>query len=148
MSLKAIFSFIKILADFTILKYILLNLIYDLPWIGKRLFIKKVKKIVPSITLKDLKFAHGYGGVRPQIVNLNTRSLELGEAKILGEKILFNVTPSPGASTCLQNSQDDANHIINFLGDDYAFEQERFIQDLAKSDQSLDSAQQGKATVN
>ncbi len=148
LSLKAIFSFIKILSDFTVLKYILLNLIYDLPWIGKRLFIKKVRRIVPSITLKDLKFAHGYGGVRPQIVNLNTRSLELGEAKILGEKILFNVTPSPGASTCLQNAQDDATRIIEFLGDDYAFEQKQFIQDLVGANAALDSSSSGKATVN
>jgi len=148
LSFKAIFSFIKILADFTILKYILLNLIYDLPWIGKILFIKKVKKIVPSITLKDLKFAHGYGGVRPQIVNMNTCSLELGEAKILGEKILFNVTPSPGASTCLQNAQDDATRIIEFLGSDYVFEHKQFMQDLVRENASLDSSSSGKATVN
>lgn len=147
LSFKAIVSFIKILADFTILKYILLNLIYDLPWIGKRLFIKKVKRIVPSITLKDLKFAHGYGGVRPQIVNLNTRSLELGEAKILGEKILFNVTPSPGASTCLQNAQDDTIRIIEFLGADYTFAQKQFMQDLVEANIFRDSSSSGKAKV-
>ena len=131
LSIKAILSFIKILADLTVFKYIILNLIYDIPLIGKRLFIKQVRKIVPSITLKDLTFARGYGGVRPQIVNLNTRSLELGEAKILGERILFNITPSPGASTCLQNAHDDTERLIGFLGKDYYFNQQKFTADLS-----------------
>ncbi len=132
LSYKAIASFIKILADLTILRYILLNLLYDVPFIGKRFFIRQVKKIVPAITLKDLKFAKGYGGVRPQIVNLNTRALELGEAKIIGEQILFNITPSPGASTCLKNAQDDATRLIEFLGTGYQFDSDRFIADLSE----------------
>ena len=131
LSFKAIASFLKILSDFTVLRYIILNLLYDIPAIGKRLFIKQVKKIVPSVKLKDLTFAKGYGGIRPQIVNLNTKSLELGEAKILGDKIIFNITPSPGASTCLQNAFDDTIRLINFLGDNYQFNQEKFFQDLS-----------------
>lgn len=131
LSLKAIASFVKILADLTILKYIILNLLYDIPAIGKLLFIKQVKKIIPSVKLKDLTFARGYGGIRPQIVNLNTKSLEMGEAKIIGDNIIFNITPSPGASTCLQNAADDTNRLINFLGDNYKFDQEKFFQDLA-----------------
>ena len=136
LSLKAIASFIKILSDLTILRYIILNLIYDLPVIGKRLFIKQVKKIIPSITVKDLQFARGYGGVRPQIVNLNSRSLELGEAKILGDQILFNITPSPGASTCLQNAQDDTERLLDFLGK-YQFDRARFIADLSSEPNEL-----------
>ena len=133
LSLKAIASFLKILSDFTILKYIVLNLIYDLPVVGRRLFIKQVRKIIPSISLKDLKFAKGYGGVRPQIVNLNTRRLELGEAKIVGDNILFNITPSPGASTCLQNAKEDTERLIDFLGANYHFEREKFMADLTDS---------------
>ena len=131
LSVKAIASFIKILSDLTVLRYIILNLLYDTPAIGKRLFIKQVKKIVPSVQLKDLTFAKGYGGIRPQIVNLNSKSLELGEAKILGENIIFNITPSPGASTCLQNAFDDTTRLVKFLGDHYQFAQEKFIQDLS-----------------
>ena len=131
LSLRAIASFLKILADWTILKYIVLNLIYDFPVIGKRLFIKQVRKIVPSITLQELKFAQGYGGIRPQVVNLDSRSLELGEAKIVGKNILFNITPSPGASTCLQNAQEDTERLINFLGTEYQFDREKFLQDLS-----------------
>ena len=130
LSLKAFQSFFKILSDLTILKYILLNLLYDLPLIGKILFIQEVKKIIPSIKLSDLTFAKGYGGIRPQIVNLETKSLDLGEAKILGDKILFNITPSPGASTCLQNAEDDTARIVDFLGDSYSFDKQKFMADL------------------
>ncbi|MGV2827362.1 FAD-dependent oxidoreductase [Myxosarcina sp. GI1(2024)] len=130
-SLKAIQSFLKILSDPVIFKYILLNFIYDFPLIGKRLFIKEVEKIIPSIELKQLKFARGYGGVRPQIVNLNTKALEMGEAKITGDKIIFNITPSPGASTCLQNALDDTEKIVAFLGDKYKFDRRKFSEELA-----------------
>jgi malate dehydrogenase (quinone) len=140
LSLKAIASFFKILTDLTVFRYIILNLMSDLPFIGKRLFIKQVKKIVPSITLKDLQFARGYGGVRPQVVNLNTRSLELGEAKILGDNILFNITPSPGASTCLQNAQEDTERLMKFLGK-YQFDKARFVDDLASEANELLSTQ-------
>jgi malate dehydrogenase (quinone) len=130
LSLAAIKSFWNILADPVIFKYILRNFIYDLPFIGKRLFIQEVKKIIPSINLKDLKFAYKYGGIRPQIVNLTTQSLEMGEAKIKGDRIIFNITPSPGASTCLQNAQDDTERLIAFLGEEYQFDKERFLTDL------------------
>ncbi|NJR69837.1 MAG: FAD-dependent oxidoreductase [Synechococcales cyanobacterium CRU_2_2] len=132
LSPAAFLSFFKILSDWVVFKYILLNFIYDLPWIGKRLFIHKVRQIVPSIQLKDLTFAKGYGGVRPQIINLKTRQLEMGEAKILGDRILFNITPSPGASTCLQNAEDDTLRLMSFLGDNYQFDQDRFLTDLTE----------------
>lgn len=135
LSLDAFMSFFKILSEPVILKYIVKNYIYDLPFIGKRLFIEEVKRIVPSIKLSELKFAKNYGGIRPQIVNLKTKSLELGEAKILGENILFNITPSPGASTCLQNAEDDTERIISFLGEEYRFDKDSFLGDLANSEQ-------------
>jgi len=131
LSIKAILSFIKILSDPVILKYIALNFCYDFPIIGKRLFIKEAKKIIPAIELKDLTYAKGYGGVRPQVVNLKTQALEMGEAKITGDRIIFNITPSPGASTCLQNALEDATRIIDFLGDGYRFERQQFLDDLS-----------------
>ena len=86
--------------------------------------------IVPSIQLNDIQLAKGYGGIRPQIVNLKTKRLELGEAKIVGENIIFNITPSPGASTCLQNAEYDAEKIVSFLGQEYKFDKRRFLKDL------------------
>jgi malate dehydrogenase (quinone) len=130
LSINAIISFLKILADVTILKYILRNLIYDLPLVGKRLFLKEARKIVPSLKFSELQFAKGYGGIRPQIVNTKTKRLELGEAKIVGKNIVFNITPSPGASTCLQNAEYDSEKIVSFLGSQYTFDRQRFWQDL------------------
>lgn len=132
-SIKAILSFLKILADPILAKYIVLNFIYDTPFIGKRLFIREVAKIIPNIKLEDLTYAKGYGGVRPQVVNLNTKALEMGEAKITGDNIIFNITPSPGASTCLQNALEDTVKLIDFLGDDYQFNQEKFMEKLGQN---------------
>jgi malate dehydrogenase (quinone) len=131
LSLKAVLSFTKILSDPIIFKYIGLNFIYDFPIVGKRLFIKEVSKIIPSIQLKDLTYAKGYGGVRPQVVNLNTQALEMGEAKITGDQIIFNITPSPGASTCLQNALEDTTRLIDFLGEGYQFKRQQFLDDLS-----------------
>lgn len=137
LSLSAFASFLNILSDPFFLQYIVMNFLYDLPLIGKLLFINEVKKIVPSVQLKDLKLAKGYGGIRPQIVNLNTQKLEMGEAKIVGDKIIFNITPSPGASTCLQNAEDDTNRIISFLGEKYTFDRDRFLGNLEDRGETL-----------
>ena len=65
--------------------------------------------------MSELKYAKRYGGTRPQIVNNTTRKLEMGEAKLSGDKIIFNITPSPGASTCLGNAYSDTSKILSFL---------------------------------
>ena len=86
--------------------------------------------IVPSLKLKELKYAKGIGGTRPQIVNNTTRKLEMGEAKLSGDKIIFNITPSPGASTCLGNAYSDTQQLIGFLDNRYMFYKEAFEKDL------------------
>ncbi|XWK88848.1 MAG: FAD-dependent oxidoreductase [Phormidium sp.] len=131
LSIAAFLSFFNILTEPAILKYVVMNFIYDIPFIGKRLFLKEVQKIVPTIKVDEVTLAKGYGGIRPQIVNLKTHRLEMGEAKIIGENILFNITPSPGASTCLQNAEDDTEKIVAFLGEGYSFEKQKFEQELA-----------------
>jgi malate dehydrogenase (quinone) len=107
-----------------------MNFLYDLPYIGKRLFIKEVRKIVPLLKVDELKYAKGIGGTRPQIVNNTTRKLEMGEAKLEGDKIIFNITPSPGASTCLGNAYSDTSRIIEFLDNKFTFNKEAFEKDL------------------
>jgi malate dehydrogenase (quinone) len=128
--LSPILSLLKIISDKTLLKYIFVNFLYDLPLVGKRLFIKEVRKIVPSLKLSELKYAKGIGGTRPQIVNNTTRKLEMGEAKLSGENIIFNITPSPGASTCLGNAYSDTQKIMEFLGNKFKFNKEAFEKDL------------------
>jgi len=130
LGINPILSLLKITFDRVLLSYIFMNFLYDLPFIGKRLFIKEVRKIVPSLKLDELKYAKGIGGTRPQIVNNTTRKLEMGEAKLSGDNIIFNITPSPGASTCLGNAYSDASKIVEFLGNKYKFDKAAFEKDL------------------
>lgn len=125
-----IVSLLKIVFDKILFSYIFMNFLYDLPYVGKRLFIKEVRKIVPLLKIEELKYAKGIGGTRPQIVNNTTRKLEMGEAKLEGDKIIFNITPSPGASTCLGNAYSDASKIVGFLDNKFRFNKEAFEKDL------------------
>lgn len=129
-SFKTFKSIWNITIDKVVSKYLLRNVIYDIPSIGKRKFLKEVKKIVPNIKLDEIKFARKIGGTRPQIVNNDTSKLEMGEAKIIGEKIIFNITPSPGASTCLGNAYEDTLTLMKFLDYKYKFNKEQFEKDL------------------
>ena len=107
----------KVMFDGTRFRYFLKSATYDLPYIGKRLFVKNVSKIVPSITAKDLRLGKGIGGMRLQRVNVKKGTLEMGEGKIIGDNIIFNMTPSPGASVCLFNAMRDAETVVDMLAD-------------------------------
>jgi len=125
-NLRGVFSLIKIISDPTLFAYVLKNLAYDIPIIGKWFFLRSVRKIVPMAKYSALHYGKGVGGIRPQIVNTKTMKLEMGEAEIVGENILFNITPSPGASVSLKNAEQDALKIINFLGDPFSFDQKKW----------------------
>src|SRR6056297_2406022 len=123
----AFLSYANILSDRILLPYVLQNLVYDLPTVGRKQFLPHVQKVVPTVELEDIERAKGYGGVRPQIVDTKNKSLDMGEAKIVGDDIIFNITPSPGASTCLKNAMRDTHTLVEeFLGDDYEFDEAAF----------------------
>jgi malate dehydrogenase (quinone) len=130
--IKPIISILRISFDRVIFSYLIKNVVYDFPWIGRRAFMKEIRKIVPNVKLEEIKYAKGIGGTRPQIINNTTRKLELGEAKILGDKIIFNITPSPGASTCLGNALEDTAKVMEFLGNKFKFDKAQFEKDLGK----------------
>jgi malate dehydrogenase (quinone) len=136
-SIKPVLSILKISSDKVIFNYLLKNVVYDFPWIGKRSFLKEIKKIVPNVKLEEIKFAKKVGGTRPQIINNATKKLELGEAKILGDKIIFNITPSPGASTCLGNAFEDTSKLMEFLSDRFTFDRVQFEKDLVEKELAL-----------
>jgi malate dehydrogenase (quinone) len=97
--------------------YIFKNMAFEMPLVNRRLFLKDARKIVPSLQLNDLKFAEGIGGVRPQLIDRNQRKLILGQAEIdPGNGLRFNITPSPGATTCLGNAEQDVLRIQQHLG--------------------------------
>ena len=100
--------------------YMLKNFMFEVPYIRQRLFLKDARKIVPTLQLEDLTFAKHIGGVRPVMIDKNKRKLHLGEAKINpGNGIIFNMTPSPGATSCLQNAEQDLQIIVDYLGCNY-----------------------------
>jgi len=97
--------------------YIFKNIAFEMPMLNRRLFLKDARKIVPSLQLADLEFAHGFGGIRPQLIDKTHKKLILGQAEIdPGNGIRFNVTPSPGATTCLGNAEQDLLRIQQHLG--------------------------------
>ncbi|WP_295420430.1 FAD-dependent oxidoreductase [Sulfurovum sp.] len=108
-----------LMKDEDIRAYIMRNFVHELPHIGNEFFIKEVRKLIPTLSSDDIEYADGYGGMRPQIIDKKAKKLLLGEAKIdTGKGIIFNMTPSPGASSCLGNAFEDAKILCDFLGVD------------------------------
>ena len=105
----------NLLKDSTIRNYIFHNFLDELPYVGKHVFVKDARKIIPSMSADDLVFADGYGGMRPQIIDKNTHQLMMGEAKLTVGGAIFNMTPSPGASTSLAIAEKDARQICDYL---------------------------------
>jgi len=142
LNVDSFLSYANILADRILLPYVLKNLVYDIPEVGKRAFLPHVQKVVPTAELDDIDRAKGYGGVRPQIVDTDNKTLDMGEAKITDEDIIFNITPSPGASTSLKNAMRDAEHIVEAL-DDCEFDKDGFrsatIENFPRLEETADT---------
>jgi malate dehydrogenase (quinone) len=111
----------KVLADmFTdrdVRQYILKNTLFEVPLLRRHLFLRDARKIVPGLQVSDLRFARGFGGLRPQLVDRKAKKLLMGEAKINpGNGVIFNMTPSPGATSCLDNAEQDLRTVASHLG--------------------------------
>jgi len=121
--------FYDLMHDDDIREYAIKNFLYEVPGIRGKLFAKEVQKIVPSMGEDDIEFAEGIGGLRPQVIDKKAKKLFLGEAKITtGEGIVFNMTPSPGATSCLGNAYKDTQLICEFLG--AKFKKKKFHREL------------------
>ena len=97
--------------------YLFKNMLFEVPILRRHLFLKDARKVVPTLQLKDLTFAKRVGGIRPVMVDKINRKLHMGEAKIdPGNGIIFNMTPSPGATSCLYNAEKDMRIIAQQLG--------------------------------
>ena len=105
------------------------NIAFQIPILGNYLFAKEVKKIIPTVTRQDIEFAKGQGGVRPQIVDTKAKNpLNLGEAKLTGDNLWINVTPSPGATTSIYNAIVDTKSMTEALG--YEFKEGEILKDF------------------
>ncbi len=123
--------FYDLLKDGEIRRYLLKNMLFEVPLIRRRLFLRDARKIIPTLRLEKLVFAHRVGGIRPVMIDKQQKKLHLGEAKIsMGDGIIFNMTPSPGATSCLGNAENDVRIIADYLG--CGFDQDKFDQVLKK----------------
>lgn len=121
---------LDLMKDSTIRNYILRNFLFEVPYFNKGLFIKDARKIVPSLTRDDITYAKGFGGVRPQVLNKTEKKLMLGEASIVPQNqgIIFNMTPSPGATSCMGNALRDLRMVVDYLK--LEFNEELFNKEL------------------
>ncbi len=110
-------------------RYMARNLLYEIPLLRGALFAREARKILPGLRASDLRYARGIGGLRPQVIDRQARQLSFGLAAIHSEEgLLFNITPSPGATNCLANAIEDARRIAGFLG--YTLDEARIREEL------------------
>lgn len=115
--------------------HVLRNFLYEVPGISRRLIIRDIRKIVPSLTVKDIDVAHdtagGFGGARPYLVDRQTGTVVMDETKLGdGAGLLVNMTPSPGGTSCLCSGERDLRAIAGYLGariDEEALAKELFL---------------------
>jgi malate dehydrogenase (quinone) len=112
--------------------YMLKNILFEIPIIRKWLFLRDARKIVPGLRYRDLEFARKVGGIRPQLIDKPNMKLLMGEAKIdTGIGAIFNMTPSPGGTSCLENAEQDMRAIATFLG--ARIDEDRFRRTLCEA---------------
>jgi len=123
--------FWDLLGDADIRNYVFKNFLFEVPLINKKLFVQDARKIVPSLEVQDIEYAKGFGGVRPQVLDKKKEKLMLGEASINPKNgIIFNMTPSPGATSCLGNAERDMLEVVKHL--DLKFDEAQFLHDLTE----------------
>jgi malate dehydrogenase (quinone) len=117
-----------VLKEKEVRNYIFRNFLYEVPGLNRRLFVREIQTIVPSIEASEITYADGFGGLRPQLIDKAARKLRMGEAKITnGAGLIFNMKPSPGGTSCLGSGEADMRSIAAHLGariDEQAFAQE------------------------
>lgn len=134
---KVVRVFWDLMKDSTIRNYIFRNFAFEIPWLRTRMFAKDAQKIIPDLTPADLEYANGIGGLRPQVIDKTHMVLKLGEASINpeNENLIFNMTPSPGATTCLGNAYRDAQIVAERLG--LNIDKARLVNDLLDGEDLL-----------
>lgn len=120
----------KINAEPVVRRFILRHVTYYFPLIGRSLFAKDARKIIPTLRAEDVRFDKDLGGVRPQVADTKKRALLLGEAKILAGGLIFNITPSPGASVCLKNAADDVRALMAHFAGRFRLDESGLVRDL------------------
>lgn len=135
LSPRALWAIVKVMSNRKFLRFEIENALSSLPLIGKKVFLQTAARhIFPSMRSSDLHFGEGTGGIRPQLLNLETGKLEMGLGKIAGQRILCVVTPSPGASKSLDSAVEDVRWAVAELGGDFSFFEEKFKEEFNETE--------------
>ena len=127
-------STMSILFANRLIGFVALHFSYRIPILGKLLALEKARKIIPSLRYRDLKLRRNAGGIRPQIIDLETKKLIMGSVTITGEErgepLIFNSTPSPGASISVASGVRDVETMLRILRNRYAFDKAAFLHSI------------------
>ncbi len=124
-----------------LLWYGLKNIIFMIPAIGTYLVLREARKIIPDLKYFEIKIIYGHGGSRPQEIDLDAiNPLIMGDSNVIGWRIIFNTTPSPGASVSLKNALRDIRRIVEFFEGKYEFYLEKFKADFDITDEDIEKA--------
>ncbi len=127
---KSATAFFKVITEKTLFSFLLNSIIYEIPYFGPRTYAKMCQKIIPTLKYQDFKNGKTKAGIRPQLINNNLQKLQMGEIEIEGKNILFNITPSPGASACIKNAENSVRKTLTFFKGTYTFDEEGFRQNF------------------
>ncbi len=127
---QSVRAFLSVIFERKLFLFLAQNLAYEIPFLGKYFYLKLCRKIVPTLQMKDFSKGKFKAGIRPQLIDNPERKLVMGEAEIVGDNIIFHISPSPGATVCLQNGEKTAKKVLGFFGDQFSFNQEKFEQDF------------------
>ena len=130
-SMSAVLALAKVVLEPTLFGFLFRSLVYELPYFGPRAFAKLAKKIIPSVTYADFKRGKTKAGIRPQLIDIKNKKLMMGEIEIVGKNIIFNVTPSPGATACLKNAAKNVEQVVKFFEDKHHFDRPGFEKALS-----------------
>jgi malate dehydrogenase (quinone) len=93
------------------------NLLYRVPILNRRLFVREVQQIVPDIQARDIEYAEQLGGIRAQVIDREAGKLTMGEVRISdGQGVIFNLTSLSGGSGCLGDAERDMRLVTEQLG--------------------------------
>jgi malate dehydrogenase (quinone) len=123
-------AFLKVISEKTLAIFLIKSIIYEIPYFGPRAYAKMCQKIIPTLTYADFKNGKTKAGIRPQLINNQTRKLQMGEIEIEGKNILFNITPSPGATACFKNARESVRKTMKFFDGSYVFNEKAFQDDF------------------
>lgn len=117
-------TYANLLGDRKLRRFLAKNVTYHLPVLGRHQILPRIRKIVPETAPDEITRVSG--GIRPQVLNTKTQSLDMGETRIVGKDIIFEIAPSPGASVCLQTAERDARTLVDRLEGEYTFDEAAF----------------------